>query len=246
MRFARIVSSRIGCPLLAVLLATAAVLSPSPTAQAGPGTLTLGELSLDAITIPELQDRMQSGALTAVDLTQAYLNRIAEVNDEVRAVLSVNAHALDEAAHSDVIRAQQGQRSEMEGIPVLLKDNVDAEGNADDGRFPRAPAQRAGRRDDHPQIARRRRNRDRQGQPLRVGQLPREELDQRLERGRRADGQPLRPRPQRVLFLQRIRCGCGGVAGPGSGWHGDERLDRLPVGHHLCRRAEADPRHGQP
>ncbi|WNG94318.1 amidase family protein [Mycobacterium sp. ITM-2016-00318] len=128
MRFARIVSSRIGHPLLAVLLATAGILSTNPMAEAEPGTLAPGGLSLDAITIPELQERMQFGALTAVDLTQAYLDRIAEVNDEVRAVLSVNAHALDEAAHSDVIRAQQGQRSEMEGIPVLLKDNVDAEG----------------------------------------------------------------------------------------------------------------------
>jgi hypothetical protein len=33
--------------------------------------------------------------------------------------LSVNAHALDEAAHSDVIRAQQGRRSEMETIPQM-------------------------------------------------------------------------------------------------------------------------------
>jgi amidase len=128
MSLARIVLSRIGHPLLAVLLATAAILPTSPVAEAGPGTLMLGELSLDEITIPELQERMQARTLTAVDLTQAYLDRIAEVNDDVRAVLSVNPHALEEAAHSDVIRAQQGPRSEMEGIPVLLKDNVDAEG----------------------------------------------------------------------------------------------------------------------
>ena len=128
MRFVRIVRSRIGHLLLAVLLATVLVHPTSPVAAAAPGTLALGGLSLDAVTIPELQERMQAGALTAVDLMQAYLDRIAELNDEVGAVLSVNRHALEEAAHSDVVRAQQGSRSGMEGIPVLLKDNVDAEG----------------------------------------------------------------------------------------------------------------------
>ena len=128
MRFVRIVRSRIGHLLLAVLLAAVLVHPTSPVAAAAPGTLALGGLSLDAVTIPELQERMQAGTLTAVDLMQAYLDRIAERNDEVGAVLSVNRHALEEAAHSDVVRAQQGSRSGMEGIPVLLKDNVDAEG----------------------------------------------------------------------------------------------------------------------
>ena len=48
---------------------------------------------------------MQAGALTAVDLMQAYLKRIAEVDDEVRAVLKVNPQALEEASLSDVVRA---------------------------------------------------------------------------------------------------------------------------------------------
>ena len=126
MRFVHIVLSRIGQLLLAVLLATVLVLPTSPVATAGSGTLPLRGLALDAVTIPELQERMQAGTLTAVELMQAYLDRIAAVNDQVGAVLSVNPHALEEAAHSDVVRAQQGPRSAMEGIPVLLKDNVDA------------------------------------------------------------------------------------------------------------------------
>jgi amidase len=128
MRLFQTVLSRSGWLLLTALLATALVFPAGAAASTGSGTLALRGLALDAVTIPELQERMRAGLLTAVELTQAYLDRIAAVNDEVGAVLRVNPHALDEAAHSDAVRAKQGPRSAMEGIPVLLKDNVDAEG----------------------------------------------------------------------------------------------------------------------
>ncbi len=105
---------------------TAAPASPAAR-QASPGTLPIRGLDLDAITIPELQERMDDGDLTAVQLTRAYLERIDEVNDDVGAVLAVNPGALDEAAASDEVRAGDGARGALEGIPVLLKDNVDTE-----------------------------------------------------------------------------------------------------------------------
>jgi amidase len=117
MRFVHTFLSR-GQLLLAALLATVLVLLSGLVAAAGSGTLPLRGLALDTVTIPELQERMQAGALTAVELMQAYLDRIAAVNDEVGAVLSINPHALEEAAHSDAGRAQQGPRTAMEGIPV--------------------------------------------------------------------------------------------------------------------------------
>jgi amidase len=99
---------------------------PDPAGvAAGSGTLPLRDLDLDALTIPELQQRMDDGSLTAVELTQAYLGRIAAVDDELGAVLSTNPHALEEAAASDTQRKQHKARSALEGIPVLLKDNVD-------------------------------------------------------------------------------------------------------------------------
>jgi amidase len=103
--------------------------APDPAAAAaGSGTLPLRDLDLDALTIPELQQRMDAGTLSAVDLMNAYLARIAAVDDELGAVLSLNPHALDEAAASDRERKQHGARSALEGIPVLLKDNVDTAG----------------------------------------------------------------------------------------------------------------------
>ncbi|WP_222264177.1 amidase [Modestobacter marinus] len=112
-----------------VVVAAAVVLVTPPGAAAadtaGSTTLLPAGLDLDAATIPDLQQRMDDGDLTAVELTQAYLDRIDDLDDELGAVLAVNPGALDEAAASDETRAQDGTRGPLEGIPVLLKDNVD-------------------------------------------------------------------------------------------------------------------------
>jgi amidase len=92
---------------------------------AGSGTLPVRGLDLEEVTIPELQSRMDTGDLTAVQLTSAYLARIAAVDDELGAVLSLNPRALDDAAASDRERRSHRARGPLEGIPVLLKDNID-------------------------------------------------------------------------------------------------------------------------
>ena len=101
--------------------------TPGAADAAGSGALPLRGLDLDALTIPELQQRMDAGELTAVDLTQVYLDRIGALNDDLGAVLSVNPDALDDAAASDQARHRHAARGPLEGIPVLLKDNVDTE-----------------------------------------------------------------------------------------------------------------------
>jgi amidase len=102
----------------------AALLVPPNTASAAP---SVGVPDLDALTIPELQQRMDAGDLTSVELTAAYLDRIEALDDDLGAVLSVNPDALDDAAASDQTRQQDSARGPLEGIPVLLKDNVDTE-----------------------------------------------------------------------------------------------------------------------
>jgi amidase len=95
--------------------------------SASAGTLPLRGLDLDAVTIPELQERMDEGDLSSVELTQAYLERIDALNTDLGALLAVNPDALAVAAASDEVRDDEGARSPLEGIPVLLKDNVDTE-----------------------------------------------------------------------------------------------------------------------
>ncbi|WP_246626649.1 amidase [Modestobacter italicus] len=123
--------------LAAALLVPASTVAAAPADQAGAergrpdaagsGTLPLRGLDLDALTIPELQDRMDQRSLTSVELTQAYLDRIDDLNDDLGAVLSVNPEALADAAASDQARKRHKTRGPLEGIPVLLKDNVDTE-----------------------------------------------------------------------------------------------------------------------
>jgi amidase len=75
-------------------------------------------------TVPELQELMGSGELTAVDLVIYYLERIQRYDvDKLNSVLELNPEALDIAQALDDERAAGDVRGPMHGIPVLLKDN---------------------------------------------------------------------------------------------------------------------------
>jgi len=82
---------------------------------------------LDLLTIPDVHRRFDSGELTSVDLTSAYLERIRMVDPLLRSVLFVDPTALVQAAASDQRRRYGGSLGPLDGIPVLLKDNIDTE-----------------------------------------------------------------------------------------------------------------------
>jgi amidase len=75
-----------------------------------------------------LADRLAAGTLTSVAITQHFLDRIATYNETYRAVAAVSARALDEARASDARRAAGHPRSPLDGLPLLIKDNIEAEG----------------------------------------------------------------------------------------------------------------------
>ncbi|MEV5982157.1 amidase [Streptomyces sp. NPDC052114] len=93
----------------------------SPQAE---GSLVRG-VDLDTVTIPELQARMADGSLTASALTRAYLRRIEDVDPAIHAVLRTSPTALRQAAASDARHRQGRTLGPLDGIPVLVKDNVD-------------------------------------------------------------------------------------------------------------------------
>ena len=73
----------------------------------------------------------KAGELTSVELTKAYIDRIAAVNQRgpaLNAVRSLNPNALKEARVSDLARRTHSVRGPLEGLPVLLKDNIDVAG----------------------------------------------------------------------------------------------------------------------
>jgi len=84
-------------------------------------------IDLERTTIPQLQDAMDRGRISSVLLTAFYLERIEDLNPELHAVIATDPTALIQAVFSDIRRATHRLRGPMDGIPVLLKDNVDTE-----------------------------------------------------------------------------------------------------------------------
>ena len=75
-----------------------------------------------------LQEGMTSGKYTARSITELYLNRIEATNrsgPELRAVIETNPDALNIANELDAERKSRGPRSQLHGVPILLKDNID-------------------------------------------------------------------------------------------------------------------------
>jgi len=83
---------------------------------------------LDEATIPELQIAMNEGRYTARSLTEKYLGRIEEIDKagpKINSVIEINPDALDIADQLDKERRAGKLRSQLHGIPVLIKDNID-------------------------------------------------------------------------------------------------------------------------
>ena len=79
----------------------------------------------------DARDRMRAGTLTSRALTEAYLNRIAAVDDAglgLNAVIEINSKAAADAEALDVERRAGKVRGPLHGIPVLIKDNIDSVG----------------------------------------------------------------------------------------------------------------------
>ena len=77
------------------------------------------------ITISQLQAQMKSGKLTACRLTEMYLERIKHIDTKTRSVIEINPDALAIADGLDKARKCGKIRSQMHGIPILIKDNID-------------------------------------------------------------------------------------------------------------------------
>lgn len=85
--------------------------------------------SLLALGAVALRDRLASGALRAVDLVEACLDRIAAVEPEVQAWAWLDGdHALEQAKRLDQWRQSGRPIGPLHGLPVGLKDIIDTKG----------------------------------------------------------------------------------------------------------------------
>ncbi len=97
-------------------------------------------------SIRELQSAMTAGQVTAEQLVQLYLARIAaydQAGPRVNAVIYVNPNAAAAARALDEERQSRGPRSPLHGIPVLLKDNFETRDMPTTGGFARVARNRS-------------------------------------------------------------------------------------------------------
>ncbi len=83
---------------------------------------------LEEKTIAELQELMASGDLTASDLVEMYLERIAALDrrgPRLRSFIETNPDASEIAERLDEEREGGKVRGPLHGIPIVLKDNID-------------------------------------------------------------------------------------------------------------------------
>ena len=94
---------------------------PTSAVSAGPDVVTM--------TLSEISQQLEKGAFSSVELVQAYLERIETIDKTgptLNAVISVNPSALGLAEKSDLRRKLGQALSPIDGVPVLLKDNIES------------------------------------------------------------------------------------------------------------------------
>jgi amidase len=92
----------------------------APIAAAAP---EVKPFELEEITVPELQDGMQSGKFTARSLVEKYQARIDEIDKRgpaVNAIIELNPDAISIADALDEERKGKGARGPLHGVPVLI------------------------------------------------------------------------------------------------------------------------------
>ena len=85
-------------------------------------------MELYELTIHEAQELLRRGEISAVELTQAVIERIVEVDNQVKAYLTVTPEsALEQAQKADRRRAA-GEDHPLLGVPLAIKDVICTKG----------------------------------------------------------------------------------------------------------------------
>jgi Asp-tRNA(Asn)/Glu-tRNA(Gln) amidotransferase A subunit family amidase len=116
-----------------VLTGLVLTLLPSSGAAQQAASETAGGAPFEVVeaSIEQLQQAMSSGRVSAVQLVDAYLARIAAYDQQgprLNAMVRLNPRARAEAEALDRERRERGPRGPLHGVPIVLKDNYDLAG----------------------------------------------------------------------------------------------------------------------
>ena len=93
-----------------------------------PGAASAERVPVEEQSIDALQTRMTARKASSVDLTRAYLARIAAIDRKgpaLHSVIALNPDALAQAKALDAERKVGRVRGPLHGVPVLIKDNIE-------------------------------------------------------------------------------------------------------------------------
>ncbi len=105
--------------------------TPSNQQPSIPASAEQPAIDVIELSISQAMEQMTAGTLTSVQLTQAYLDRINQIDrngPKLNAVIELNASAIEDAKVRDQERKHGKPLSKLHGIPVLIKDNIDIVG----------------------------------------------------------------------------------------------------------------------
>ena len=83
---------------------------------------------VEEVALTQLSADMAAGKTTSAEITKAYIDRINRYDSPLRSVIAIANDALAQAAASDQRRKDGKLLGTLDGIPILLKDNIDALG----------------------------------------------------------------------------------------------------------------------
>lgn len=119
-------------PIALMLSGTAfASVAPPPTTEQAKSNLA-AQGPIENFTLSELADGIDDGAINSEAIVAAYLARIAAIDDAgpmLNAVIATFPDAMDQARAMDAELRAGKYRGPMHGLPVLLKDNIEAKGS---------------------------------------------------------------------------------------------------------------------
>ncbi|KAF2649879.1 amidase signature enzyme [Lophiostoma macrostomum CBS 122681] len=102
----------------------AIALAPLVSVVAGIPAKRVSIPSLAEATVEELAAGLDAKLFTTVDLVNAYIDRILEVNSTLHAVIELNPDAIAIAEALDEERACGKARGPLHGLPILVKNNI--------------------------------------------------------------------------------------------------------------------------